>query len=228
LSNANLRAADLTRAGMGKANLTYSIIGEANLSYANLSGADLTSANLVETDLTGANLTDAILIDAKVSKSSTKGVDFDEWKKRGGIVLRDTNFIQSITPCIQWNNPRGGVKIQAQENIDCWIRKMKTGEKLLTYAIVWKSNLSGMDLSNVDLFGSDFSNANCSNVNFSGANLRDVQFDNANLTNANFVNTNLFQTRVQTAILTGAIISRKTNLGVDFEWWKKQGGIVVD
>ena len=40
------------------------------------------SVDLTESDLTGAKLTDAV-----VSRSKTTGVDFEEWKERGGKVV---------------------------------------------------------------------------------------------------------------------------------------------
>ena len=63
------------------ANLTKTNLSNANLSNANLTGADFTDANLTDTDLTDADLTDA-----KVNPN-TEGVNYNEWKKRGGIVV---------------------------------------------------------------------------------------------------------------------------------------------
>ena len=52
-----------------------------------LTGVDLTGAVLIEADLTDADLTDADLMGAFVSKSTTKGVDFNDWIARGGRVM---------------------------------------------------------------------------------------------------------------------------------------------
>jgi hypothetical protein len=59
----------------------------ANLSGAKLLKADLTGANLTEADLTNADLSEAILTNAAVSRKTTKGVNFADWKKRGGIIV---------------------------------------------------------------------------------------------------------------------------------------------
>ena len=52
----------------------------------NLAGAYLKDAYLFRVDLSGANLSGANLTDAIVYRPTTKGVDFDDWIKRGGIV----------------------------------------------------------------------------------------------------------------------------------------------
>lgn len=67
-------------------------LGGAFLKGANLRGiklinANLTEANLIEADLTNADLSQAILTNATVSRKTTKGVNFADWKKRGGIVV---------------------------------------------------------------------------------------------------------------------------------------------
>jgi uncharacterized protein YjbI with pentapeptide repeats len=43
-------------------------------------------ANLTGANLTGANLSNAIVTGAKVN-AATKGVDFNAWKARGGVVV---------------------------------------------------------------------------------------------------------------------------------------------
>ena len=43
---------------------------------------DLTGADLTGADLTGADMSDAI-----VSRSTTEGVDFNDWISLGGIVV---------------------------------------------------------------------------------------------------------------------------------------------
>jgi len=97
LSKANLVAANLTGADLTWANLSFANLGEANLGEANLTGANLSGADLSKADLTGANLSKANLTgadlrdirrwDAVVSRSTTKGVDFDHWRSRGGKVV---------------------------------------------------------------------------------------------------------------------------------------------
>jgi serine/threonine-protein kinase len=61
--------------------------GEKNLTGAWLTGANLSRANLAGANLRFADLTRANLTGAMVSRSTTKGVDFDDWQKRGGTVV---------------------------------------------------------------------------------------------------------------------------------------------
>lgn len=105
LTKAELNGANLTKALLNGANLTEADLTEANLTKADLStgriiwnavGANLTGAELDDADLTGADLTGAILTNARldgailtgaiVSRSTTQGIDFEDWKRRGAIV----------------------------------------------------------------------------------------------------------------------------------------------
>ena len=61
--------------------------GEKDLTWAKLTGAKLTGAILAGADLTGAKLTGADMSDAIVSRSTTEGVDFNDWISLGGIVV---------------------------------------------------------------------------------------------------------------------------------------------
>ncbi len=114
LTEANLTEANLTKAQMIGANLTKAMLNGTNLTEANLkavnftkadlsigmvwnpvgailTGAELDDADLTGADLTGADLTNArldgaILTGAIVSRSKTKGIDFEDWKSRGAII----------------------------------------------------------------------------------------------------------------------------------------------
>lgn len=116
LTNANLSGADLDHANLSGANLSGAdlsgaklfratfdggeydtrrvkgTVSPANLTDTNLRGTNLEGADLKGVDLSGADLTEAKLEEArlggaKVSRSTTKGVDFVDWENRGGIVL---------------------------------------------------------------------------------------------------------------------------------------------
>jgi uncharacterized protein YjbI with pentapeptide repeats len=80
LKGANFVETDLTETTFFKTSLAG-----VNLSGANLTKANLAKANFLGADLTGANLTDAVLTGAVVNKT-TKGIDLEEWKKRGAFI----------------------------------------------------------------------------------------------------------------------------------------------
>gem|GEM_PF-6291909 len=87
LRGANLPGAHFTNSNLSNANLSNARLIGARMAGADLTGADLSGADLSGTDLTRANLTKANLTGAIVRRSSTKGINFDDWKKRGAIVL---------------------------------------------------------------------------------------------------------------------------------------------
>lgn len=91
--NKNLFEAFLRDAYLKNLNLEKVNLANANLNGADLSGAKLIKANLSKANLTKANLTNAdlngtILTNATVSRKTTKGIDFEDWKKRGGKVIK--------------------------------------------------------------------------------------------------------------------------------------------
>ena len=86
LKDAYLFRVDLSGANLSGANLSRANLIDVDLTKVNLRDADLSGATLSGADLSGAILSGAILTDAIVYRPTTKGVDFDDWIKRGGIV----------------------------------------------------------------------------------------------------------------------------------------------
>ena len=102
LNGVDLRGVDLFNANLNGANLSGADLRGASLSDAELSGAkfagakledtdfdttDLTEADFRRTDLTGAKLKNMDIRDAIVSQKTTIGINFEEWKDRGGTVV---------------------------------------------------------------------------------------------------------------------------------------------
>ena len=102
LSGVDLRGVDLFNADLNGANLSGADLRGASLSDAELSGAkfagaklegtdfdstDLTDADFRRTDLTGAKMKNMDIRDAIVSPKTTIGINFEEWKDRGGKVV---------------------------------------------------------------------------------------------------------------------------------------------
>ena len=83
-ANAQKPSKTPTKTGTGKAK--GAVFDNANLKGADLRGAKMQAASFRATDLTGAKLDGAILTDAKIYKSNTIGVSFDDWKVRGAAV----------------------------------------------------------------------------------------------------------------------------------------------
>jgi hypothetical protein len=86
LAGAILAGQNYYRADFSGADLSGASLHGSNLSESNLSGANLSGANFAGADLSNANLSMANLNAATVSSATTKGVDFNDWIRRGGNV----------------------------------------------------------------------------------------------------------------------------------------------
>lgn len=91
LQGAKLQATNLYKANLSGANLTNAKLNGGTIEYemgsVDYPGADLSQADLTGADLTGADFTGATLRGAKVSRSTTKGIDFGMWKKAGAVIV---------------------------------------------------------------------------------------------------------------------------------------------
>ena len=98
LNGANFSGANLSGKDLSQVNLTAfkgANFTGANLTNTSFVGRDLTGANFTKANLTGAdftysnstqaNFTGAVIKDAKAN-SFTKGIDANDWKKRGGVM----------------------------------------------------------------------------------------------------------------------------------------------
>ncbi|MBK7393390.1 MAG: pentapeptide repeat-containing protein [Chloracidobacterium sp.] len=96
LRGADLRDADLSGADMSGANLTGTWIPEEEIikdgyksveDWEKYSNHDIRYIGpIIPTDLSNAQMTGTVVTGARVSRRRTLGVNFDDWKKRGGIV----------------------------------------------------------------------------------------------------------------------------------------------
>lgn len=98
LNGANFSGANLSGKDLSQVNLTAlkgANFTGANLTNTNFVGRDLTGTNFTKANLTGAdftysnstqaNFSGAVIKDAKAN-SFTKGIDVNDWKKRGGVI----------------------------------------------------------------------------------------------------------------------------------------------
>lgn len=126
---------------------------------------------------------------------------------------------------------------------DCWVKKAKSGDKYLSEAILSgvnlskvnlneanlkRANLREMNLSGANLSGADLTSASLSGANLNGANLNDAFLKYAFLSEADLSGANLSGANFRNSDLSEAVVSRSTTKGVNFDDWKKRGGIVTD
>jgi uncharacterized protein YjbI with pentapeptide repeats len=105
---------------------------------------------------------------------------------------------------------------------DCWVRKVKAGEKNLKGAFLYRVDLKDADLKDADLQGADMTRAylrgaNLRGANLSGANLIEAYLSGANLSGANLLRAylkeaNLFEAKLIKANLKEANL-QDANLG---------------
>jgi len=87
------------------------------------------------------------------------------------------------------------------------IRLYQTGERAFRSTDLSRTNLIGVDLSDIDLSGANLSGADLSEANLSGANLSAADLSEANLSKANLNSAGLWMTNLTKAILCEADLS---------------------
>ena len=147
-----------------------------------------------------------------------------------GVFLTGATTAQAQADCVKNNDhtPGSEEKLKTPENVECWVQKVKSGEKDLQYADLVKAVLSNEDLSGADLTLADFVGADLAGANLSKSNLSRAKFYQANLTNADMTGADLTKADLRSVKLTGATVSRSTTKGIDFRIWSARGGTVVD
>jgi|GEM_PF-2480338 len=142
LSNANLSNADLSSSILTEADLRGAILCNADLAYAFLGGANLTNADVTGANLTGADITGATLEGVDLSKAKLPQV------REHVALLREGASV--------WNAWRAA-NIGIMPNLAC--------------SNFYRADVSGANLSHIDLTRSSFGRADMSCCNLRGANL---------------------------------------------------------
>lgn len=171
LANADLANADLSDMDLAGLGLTGIDLTDANLSGTDLSGDSLLKANLTGADLAGATVTNANFMQAVLTDANLAGVDMSTTElaaaQSGGI--SDADAPSALPPSWQFTS----------------------------------GYLVGLnaDLDNADLTGADLSNMNLTYVTMNGADLADV-----NLTGTQMADASLG------AVRSGGIIGQPVSL----------------
>ena len=107
----------------------------------------------------------------------------------------------------------------------------------LSYASLVGATLVSTDFTGATLTETDFTSANLSGAIFIGADLSGAKINPPIVSSKRTVEDVALQeimglmralNALNTVTLTGAIVSRSTTKGVDFDLWVKKGGVVVD
>ncbi len=193
----NLNAqADLSNCSFEGQDLSYLDLNGAVLEGADLSGADLTmtnlsGANLSRVDLTGTNLQWASLEKTNISDSNLTGANFE---------------YANLTGLTSFGNTGNPIGVKAESG----------------YLIGMRVNLNLRDLSGINLSGVDLRYTTMVGANLSGADLSRTNLSFANLTEANLSLAKISEADISGSVLvnanlSGADISNTWASGVDFE-----------
>lgn len=202
---------------------------ELDLSGLDFKGATIADTNFFGADLSRADLSHAKLKGCHLDRVTIIGTRFD------GADLSDTSFLRPSTfstlaaPASEAASFAGTNLTHARifgrfSRMDFHGAKL-TGATLAPFnrtgfiEHIWRTDLSGANLSNADLSGANltyvlFSFANMRGANLSGAILRKADLSRADLTNADLTGVDLSEADLDGAILTGAH-GLNTALGLD-------------
>ena len=232
LTNANLSGVDLTKTTIVDVNLTRANLQDTNLTGLSLRGwiaanvtgepiglnpdwqylngyllgpgANLSTVNFSGVDLRSAKLQGVNFIYANLGGANLAGVDLT------GVNLTGVNLIQANLNGTNLKDATlnfvlGQRIVGTPINVpDGW--KFKAGALLGPDAVLYKANLSGLDLRDVD-----FSRANLGEAIFNGADLRGTKLTGALIQDADFTNANLYN------VITGSLSGTPKNIPANFK-----------
>lgn len=136
--------------------------------------------------------------------------DMDQFGPQGGKRYMHANPAECRAPR---RNPKRGSRSQSKtvsrrnppaSMHEKDLRRRNFKGKKLRGAQMWRSNLSGVDLSNADLAQAAIWESDLSGANLSGADLRHAQLNGSNLRKANLRHAKMYDTNIDGADLSGA------------------------
>ncbi len=198
---ATLAGADLTNAVITGANFSNSTLtleqlcSTASYAESDLSGVGLASMDLSEGDFTGFNLTGVTFVGATLKNTDFTGADLSK-ASLGFATLTGADLTNAVITGADFSG------------------STLTLEQLCSTASYAESDLSGVDMANVDLSegiftgfnltGATFVDATLKNTYFTGADLTNASLRYATLTGASFTGADLTNASLMCATLTGA------------------------
>ena len=220
LSGTNLGSAYL--AGVSSGNLTgkpsalpanwrlvdgYLIGPDAELRGANLTGVDLAGADLHMTDFTGSNLTDADLAGANLSNAGLGQTTLTGANLSGADFVKIVSFSIIGTPAAlpQHWALRGGYLLGPQVFLD-------------------QADLSGVNLSGLDLAGAFLEGCSFTSVDLSGTNLRGADLSGSTIAKAELARTVLAGASLYSIRSGGGITGRAASLPAN--WVLRSGWLI--
>lgn len=174
LSDAQMKAANLTGANLSRVPMNRINLMRSNLNQANLSDTSLNDANLSSAQLIGANLQNAVLVNASLTGANL-----------GAANLSNANLYTARLSRVS----ALGTKLQSAN---------------LAKSDWQGADLSGADLGGANLSNADLSITRLSSTNLSGAQMQNINLRNADLRLADLRGANLAHADLQGAYLFSA------------------------
>lgn len=222
MAGANLTGANFHQADLRNAVLAGATLNGANLSDADLRGVDLTNATLSAANLHGANLTGVDLSTADLNVVSSGGIVGTPvlpagWINSGGVLVGPGADLRGV----DLSNVDLGTLDLSTARLEGVKSGYTTGTPKLAqdwsltrgYLIGPGADLSGRDMTGIDLTGRWLSDSNFAGANLTGANLQSSSLAGADLTGSNLTNANLAGANLQSSVLTGANVTGITISG---------------
>jgi uncharacterized protein YjbI with pentapeptide repeats len=222
LKQANLSGANLAGTNLSGVQLREAILTDADLEGANLSGAHLPKAHLIRTNLTNANLHNALcrgtIFDATIlTNTNLTGTHLNKAQLINldpFIDLSAADFTQKVKSEEPQDKQESFYKfLQTGQCDKCDLSGLDLREAIQTLRSQGKTiylkqaDVSGSNLSNVDLSGAHFRKAKLVDTNLENSNLQNANLPGTDLTNANLINANLKGAVLRNAIVTGALFN---------------------
>ena len=200
----DLRFASFYASNLANTNFSEAYLGSSSLKNTDLTGANLTDALLNSADLENANFTDAIIQGARFHRSTQNGftaaqfystssyqtgdlsgVKLDNCYLQGWDFsnknLTNARFVDSDLRDADFRNAViQGVRFYSTENFNHWL----TDTQLYSTASYQEGNLTGVQLENTDMSGWNLSNINLTDSRYHHSNLTGATFNSTDTRNA--------------------------------------------
>ena len=212
LNEANLHGVNLSRVNLSGVNLRSVNLSGVNLRRANLSGTNLSGADLRGTDLSGADLRRVNFSGVNLSRMNLSSVNLRGANLRradlcetnlSGADLRGTNLSGANLQKTKIDNT---TKIDTKWKLAWKVINHKTEDRNF-----FKADLSGANLSEMNLRGANLRRADLSGADLNGTNLIGADLERADLSGTNLIKTNLSGVNHSWMDLSGTNLCR-TNL----------------
>jgi len=213
LYKAVFQGAEISKVDFRGAKLNKIRLNSVDLSGMNLSGMEFHNAHFEGTDLSNCKLTGADFSGAVFTGTTLTNVDF------GGSDLSDVDFTGAEID----NTHFGGTNLSGAEFYNVDLRTAGLGGTVLEDTKFTKSNLSGLDLSDLNLSGCDLQDAELSGTNLRNADLSKSKLEGAIFQSVDLRGTDLSDAQSYQVYMQSVRLDSDSNFGNKCCYHKSDG-----